>query len=66
MIRAIVQGKIRGAILDVFNREPIRRVNKFRKYPNIVITPHIAGNIDLVFHDIARHFKSTIMHRMNV
>lgn len=66
MIKAVAQGKIRGAILDVFKMEPVNRFNKFKRHPNIVITPHIAGNIDLVFHDIARHFKETIMNRLNV
>jgi phosphoglycerate dehydrogenase-like enzyme len=66
MIKAIAQGEIRGAILDVLNKEPISRFSKIRRLPNIVITPHIAGNIDLVYQDIARHFKGTIINRINV
>jgi len=36
-------GKLGGLALDVFHQEPIKRDDEFFNYPNVVLTPHIAG-----------------------
>ena len=52
---ALVSGKLRGAGLDVFAKEPADPNNPLFKLDQVVLTPHIAGSaIDLVA-DIARH-----------
>jgi phosphoglycerate dehydrogenase-like enzyme len=52
---ALVSGKLRGAGLDVFAKEPADPNNPLFKLDQVVVTPHIAGSaIDLVA-DIARH-----------
>jgi len=40
---AIYSGKVAGAALDVFHKEPIRADDPFLKMDNMVLTPHIAG-----------------------
>jgi phosphoglycerate dehydrogenase-like enzyme len=52
---ALVSGKLHGAGLDVFDKEPADANNPLLKLDQVVVTPHIAGSaIDLVG-DIARH-----------
>jgi phosphoglycerate dehydrogenase-like enzyme len=41
LIRALGNGTIAGAGLDVFDEEPLPRDHPFRRLPNIVITPHL-------------------------
>ena len=41
LIRALSDGTIAGAGLDVFDEEPLPLDHPFRRLPNIVITPHL-------------------------
>jgi len=41
LIRALGDGTIAGAGLDVFDEEPLPLDHAFRRLPNIVITPHL-------------------------
>jgi phosphoglycerate dehydrogenase-like enzyme len=41
LIRALGDGTIAGAGLDVFDEEPLPLHHPFRRLPNIVITPHL-------------------------
>ena len=41
LIRALREGTIAGAGLDVFDEEPLPLDHPFRKLPNTVITPHL-------------------------
>jgi D-2-hydroxyacid dehydrogenase (NADP+) len=66
MLEAVKGKKIRGAILDVFNEEPLKKNSEFYKFENIVTTPHIAGNIDLVFSRIAENFAIEINKTLDV
>lgn len=66
LLQALGEKKIRGAILDVFNNEPLKKSSIYRKFNSVVITPHIAGNIDLVFDQIADHFVTEINNRLHV
>ena len=43
LIAAIDRGHIAGAMLDVFNREPLDTSHRFWRHPKITVTPHIAG-----------------------
>ncbi|MFC1885910.1 D-2-hydroxyacid dehydrogenase [Thermodesulfobacteriota bacterium] len=43
LIRALENRTIRGAVLDVFENEPLSTKNSLWKLPNAIITPHNAG-----------------------
>ena len=43
LCRALEQGRIAGAGLDVFETEPFRTENPLAAMPNVVLTPHIAA-----------------------
>jgi glyoxylate/hydroxypyruvate reductase A len=43
LLVALEQGQISGAILDVFNQEPLEPTHAFWQHPRIVITPHVAS-----------------------
>jgi D-3-phosphoglycerate dehydrogenase len=43
MINALVEGRIRGAGLDVFATEPLPEGHPLAKLANVVMTPHCAG-----------------------
>lgn len=47
LIRALQEGWIAGAGLDVFEKEPPSPHNPLLKMDNVVITPHTAGHSDL-------------------
>ena len=43
LIRALEEGLIRGAGLDVFENEPIEEGNKLLELKNVILTPHTAA-----------------------
>jgi phosphoglycerate dehydrogenase-like enzyme len=43
LVRALREGWIGGACLDVFGTEPLSQSNPLWGMPNVVITPHVAG-----------------------
>lgn len=43
LLKALQEHKIRGAVLDVFEEEPLGEDNPLRKLDNVILTPHSAG-----------------------
>src|SRR5206468_3413124 len=43
LVRALREGWIGGACLDVFGTEPLSPTNPLWGMPNVVLTPHVAG-----------------------
>ncbi|MGH2540167.1 MAG: D-2-hydroxyacid dehydrogenase [Actinomycetota bacterium] len=44
LVRALTDGRIRGAMLDVTREEPLPEDSPLWTTPNLLITPHISGN----------------------
>ncbi|MFO7152586.1 MAG: D-2-hydroxyacid dehydrogenase [Bacillota bacterium] len=42
--RALAEGWIAGAALDVFEREPLPSESPLWEMPNVIVTPHVAGS----------------------
>jgi phosphoglycerate dehydrogenase-like enzyme len=43
LAEALAAGRIGGAVLDVFDEEPLPLSSPFWQLPNVVITPHVSG-----------------------
>lgn len=54
LVRALIDGPLGGAALDVFRQEPLPVEHPLRQLPNVIVTPHIAGHYlglrDATFH----------------
>jgi phosphoglycerate dehydrogenase-like enzyme len=46
LYKILIENKIAGAVLDVTVNEPLPRYNKLWTLDNLIITPHISGNIN--------------------
>jgi len=62
LIKALKNGQIAGAILDVFSEEPLPKNHELWKLDNVIITPHISGpsipeDIVKVFLENLRRFE---------
>ena len=65
LVEAARSGKLGGAVLDVFDEEPLPAESPLWDAPNVVITPHIAGIskrnmdalVDLFVVNITRYLK---------
>ena len=44
LAKALHDGKIGGAALDVFENEPIEPTNPLLNAPNLILTPHLGGS----------------------
>mgnify|MGYP001263767937 CR=1 FL=1 len=44
LAKALQEGKIGGAALDVFENEPVESINPLLKAPNLILTPHLGGS----------------------
>jgi phosphoglycerate dehydrogenase-like enzyme len=57
---ALAERRIGGAGLDVFVREPLPADSPLWTLPNVLITPHIAVNIDVKIRRCIEHFAANL------
>ena len=43
VVEALRDGRLGGAALDVFTREPLDAASPYWDLPNVIVTPHTAG-----------------------
>ena len=46
LIQCLMEGKLAGAYLDVFNQEPLPAESPLWSLPNVILTPHTAGHAE--------------------
>jgi D-3-phosphoglycerate dehydrogenase len=46
LIAALSRGTLRGAALDTYEREPLAKESPLRRMPNVVLSPHVAGQTE--------------------
>lgn len=56
LIQALSSNKLKGAALDVCQHEPLPRNSALYSTKNLILTPHIAGNINLFVDEIQKDF----------
>ncbi len=60
LLVALKNELIAGAILDILPEEPLSKNSLYWNLNNLIITPHIAGNINLIKKKIMQRFVSNI------
>lgn len=76
LVRSLRQGELSGAILDVFDPEPLPAESDLWDTPNLFITPHCSSDdldlyipmtLDLVFENVARAIAGRkLLNRVNL
>lgn len=56
LILLLKQNYLSGAVLDVVKEEPLPKSSKLWKIENLVITPHISGNVNYFVDEIQKDF----------
>jgi phosphoglycerate dehydrogenase-like enzyme len=58
--RALESGQLGGAVLDVFDREPLESSSPYWTMPNVVITPHSSGFRESHWDDVVALFSDNL------
>ena len=64
LARALKRGAIAGAGLDVLTEEPPDRRHVLRGCPNLIVTPHVAGNVYTFRREIRADFVERLRARV--
>lgn len=64
LIQTLKEGRIAGAGLDVFAKEPLATDSELRKLPNVVLMPHQGHNVrefyEVAYHDVVENIGAFI------
>jgi phosphoglycerate dehydrogenase-like enzyme len=60
MIAALRSGRLRGAVLDVFEKEPLPESSPLWSLPNVVISPHSSGFRSSHWDDVVQLFVDNV------
>ncbi len=60
MIKALLEKRIRGAALDVFDQEPLPQGHAFYSLPNVLLSPHCADHTPDWLNDSMRFFLAQL------
>jgi phosphoglycerate dehydrogenase-like enzyme len=60
LYKILKEKKIAGAVLDVTVTEPLSRYNKLWSLGNLIITPHISGNINKHYSEVMSDFSEKL------
>ncbi len=65
LLQALEASIISGAMLDVFNTEPMEEDDPLWDAPNLFVSPHISGDYQGYDEDIVNQFKANLDRYMN-
>jgi D-3-phosphoglycerate dehydrogenase len=60
LIEALRAGRIAGAGLDVFAKEPLAADHPIARFPSVVLTPHIGGKVEENLTATVRHVMGNL------
>jgi phosphoglycerate dehydrogenase-like enzyme len=60
LIEALAEGRIAGAALDVFRDEPLDRASPLWGMPNVIVSPHMSGDLHGYPEALARQFLDNL------
>jgi phosphoglycerate dehydrogenase-like enzyme len=62
LVKALTEGRIRGAALDVFTTEPLPPEHPFFGFDNVLLSPHCADNTPGWLESSMRFFLENLEH----
>ena len=65
LVNALKSGKLAGAGLDVTEKEPLPETSELWELPNVIITPHVGGQVACRAEDVTDFFCGNLRRVLN-